>query len=477
MHNSKLIKILKTLSPEEFRLLKKFLRSPFYNYTSYLIELYELLRKYYPAFDSPKLKKELVFERLFPNTPFNNKKMRHTLSEFTLLAEEFLVALKIREEQFLKKKLLTEAYGQRNIYDLFERNTYELVVELQKEPIRIETYSEISGLCRKLFFHPLTPKNKLSNPSLHKAMQYLDQSFALQKLSLSTEMKARQNFLQEDHQIEFLDATEEAVANSKLGENPILLIYIKLLTLFAAQDTKTFMETKEVFQNSVADLAQGEQSGILNYLLNFSIPKVNSGDQFYYRQVFELYQLGLKEKLLIRDNRITDYTFTNIIAIGSGLKEYEWTRTFIEEYECYLDEDIRSGAKALGLAFWHFHKREFSNVVDVLVNEKFAQVIHQLRSRSLQLRAHYELFQQNDSYFEFLISSTYAFEKFIRRNEKISDTKAEGYLNLINYIRKLANAKMTSGTSMGIKRDIQLAMKDKKRFVAKKWLEEKVEEL
>ena len=476
MHNSKLIKILKTLSPEEFRLLKKFLRSPFYNYTSSLIDLYEILRKYYPTFESPKLKKEKVFERLFPNTTYNDKKMRHTLSECTLLVEEFLVALKLREEQQLKKRILTEAYGQRNVYDLFERNTNELIEELENGPVGMETHNLISGLHRQYYFHPLTKKNKLAVPSLNKAMQHLDQSFAFQKLKLSTEMRARSNYLQENYTVLYLESIIKNCEKNK-ENNAALSVYINLMTLFNTNDTVTFLKVKNSLQTNMALISESEQLSILGYLLNYSIPKVNSGDPFYSNQTLELYKIGLKSKLLIRNNRITDFTFTNIIAIGSLLKEFDWTDNFIEDYEFYLDENIRLGAKALGKAFLYFHQQAFSEVIEVLVNQKFNQLLHHLRSRSLQLRAFYELFQQDDSYYEFLISNTYAFEKFIRRNDKIAKSRAEGYLNLISYTRKLANIKIKWKMEPKVKENLRDGLRNEARFIAKKWMLEKVEEL
>ena len=478
MHNSKLLKILKTLRPEEFRLLKKFLRSPFYNYTTQLVELYEILKKYYPAFDSPKLEKERVFERLFPGEPFKSKKMRHTLSEFTLLVEEFMVALQLRNDPFLKKKLLTEAYGKRNVYDLFERNTRELIEELQEAPVHIQTFGEISALNRKLFFHPLTGKNKLAVPSLNLAMDYLDLHFALQKLSISTEMKARENILQEDYKIKFLSELVKQRFWEKLPERAgIFNLYVKSIELFEQHDETSFLEVKGEFVKNAGQVSEEDGVNILMNLLNYTIPKVNSGNDFYLRQLFELYQLGLNQNLLIAEGRITDFTYTNIIAVGAGLKEYDWTKKFIEDYETYLDEEIREGAKVLGLAFWHFHKGEFSEVIDLLTIQKFNQVIHDLRSRSLQLRAYYELFKKDDSYYEFLISNTYAFEKYIRRNEKISERKAEGYLNLISYTRKLANIKIRQERNDSIKGELNRALMEKKRFVAKRWLLDKIEEL
>jgi hypothetical protein len=473
MHNSKLLKLLKTLSKEEFRLLKKFLRSPFYNYTPQLLELYDILKKYYPDFDSPKLEKEWVFKRLFPDESFKSKKMRHTLSEFTLLVEEFMVAMKLRNDTFLKKKLLTEEYGKRNVYDIFERNTQELIEELENAPVHIETYGEISALSRKLFFHPLTRKNKLSVPSLNRAMEYLDLDFALQKLFLTTEMKVRENILQEKYQIQFL---EELMAQNH-EDVGIFKLLMESIRLFEKNDEASFLKVKDEFSAHADKLSSDEAAHILTNLLNYTIPKVNSGNSFYLEQLFALYKIGLESKLLIQDDRITDFSYTNIIAVGSGLKEYEWTKQFIEEYEVYLDEEIREGAKLLGLAFWHFHQGEFSVVIDLLSIHKFNQVIHELRSRSLQLRAYYELFQNNDSYYEFLISNTYAFEKYIRRNEKISDSKAEGYLNLISYTRKLTNILIKQERKENVKSDLNKALMAKQRFVAKKWILEKIDAL
>ena len=93
------------------------------------------------------------------------------------------------------------------------------------------------------------------------------------------------------------------------------------------------------------------------------------------------------------------------------------------------------------------------------------------------MRAYYELFKKDDSYYEFLISNTYAFEKYIRRNEKISERKAEGYLNLISYTRKLANIKIRQERNDSIKGELNRALMEKKRFVAKRWLLDKIEEL
>jgi len=72
MQNSKLITLLKALSPEEFRQFYRYIRTPFFTKSADLLKLYEAIRKHYPDFNSPKLEKERLFKHLYPKETFND---------------------------------------------------------------------------------------------------------------------------------------------------------------------------------------------------------------------------------------------------------------------------------------------------------------------------------------------------------------------------------------------------------------------
>ena len=59
MVKSKVLQLLKTLTPQEFKKYGLFIGSPYFNKENVQIKIYELLKKHYPAFDSPVLAKAI----------------------------------------------------------------------------------------------------------------------------------------------------------------------------------------------------------------------------------------------------------------------------------------------------------------------------------------------------------------------------------------------------------------------------------
>jgi hypothetical protein len=115
MKASKLIALMKSLDAVEFKRLRLFLGSPFYNHDRHVADLYEYLAGHYPAFRSPRLRKETAYPCLFPEQPFDLNRMRKLMSALTGLVEKYLSVLEFERDSFRQKKLLAGAYGRRNL--------------------------------------------------------------------------------------------------------------------------------------------------------------------------------------------------------------------------------------------------------------------------------------------------------------------------------------------------------------------------
>ena len=86
MQNSRTIKILKSLSKNEIIQLGDFIYSPFpklkisssHKHSSFkkVIELFEILKKEYPDFSAENIKKEIIFQKLFPLEKYNDSRLR-----------------------------------------------------------------------------------------------------------------------------------------------------------------------------------------------------------------------------------------------------------------------------------------------------------------------------------------------------------------------------------------------------------------
>ncbi|MCB9291710.1 MAG: hypothetical protein H6559_01055 [Lewinellaceae bacterium] len=169
-------------------------------------------------------------------------------------------------------------------------------------------------------------------------------------------------------------------------------------------------------------------------------------------------------------------TFLNIIVPHSVLGELDWIESFIARYAPALPAAQQVDAVSLGTAYWYFAKGEFS-ASNALLQQVESSPQYQLRVKSLSLRNYFELFLQDETYYELAVYESKAFGKFLRRNEKITESRARGYLALCSFIRKLARLKVTGQWTGGKLAKLRKKLERESAVVARPWLLEKLAEL
>ena len=96
----------------------------------------------------------------------------------TTLTEEFLIAMRLRKNDFQKKKILVEELGERNIYKQFEKGTNELISELEALPYRDAFfYKNMHELQLGYYGHVGTKKQKKTMPIIISSTEHLDQYY------------------------------------------------------------------------------------------------------------------------------------------------------------------------------------------------------------------------------------------------------------------------------------------------------------
>ncbi|MFK7774244.1 MAG: hypothetical protein AB8F94_19000 [Saprospiraceae bacterium] len=230
MHNSKLLKLLKILNATELKRLHQFLKSPFFNKNLHLLKLYQILRVWYPDFNSPKLEREKVFKKLFPDRAYDYQKLLNLMSDFTNLLKQYLQILQLEKEKQVQDELLIKAYSKRSgAYDAFVKQIEKTKKELDIQPFRNADFFRQKFWINQIFInHPKTDKFQLSSAKYNEMMQQLDYWFLLEKLLLSCEMKAREKPLSEKYEIWLLPEIQKGVPSIFI-ENPIFKVYLEML--------------------------------------------------------------------------------------------------------------------------------------------------------------------------------------------------------------------------------------------------------
>ena len=444
MKNNQLIKLLSALSPEELRGFSRFVRSPNGCVGQSPLKLINILKKYYPDFSSAAFQKEKVFRRLYPGQPFNNNLLRKACSRLKQLLENYLIDLEIQRDTFLRKKLLTRVYRQRNLHHFFDKGVKQLDSILQAGPGRgMDYHLEMFLLNKEVYFHPDTETFSRQVASLDRLMEHLDRFIMLSKLCFSSEMLSRKAYLNDNKEVLLLEEILREVGRLQDGDGvSIYHLYVNLIRLQekGSENLPTLRLTEELFKEVIEMMSEEERDLIYKNLINYAISKYHAGRQKYGELVFRLYEIAIQHNLILHRGYISVAAYTNVAVVGSIQKQFDWTWAFIHEYDQYLRSDERDNAKNLSLAYWYFHQNMFERSVEYLQQVNFSVPSYGPRTRTLLLRNFYELYRRNPSQYDHLMDQIDAFRRYMQRDQLLSRQKSAIYLNFIHFLPKLINA-------------------------------------
>ncbi|MEO1627562.1 MAG: hypothetical protein AAFV25_20595, partial [Bacteroidota bacterium] len=374
-----------------------------------------------------------------------------------------------------RNQLLTEALGRRKLHLDFQRSVQQEIKQLESKKCKdLRSIGRLLHYNHQYFFHPDTSKFKKGVQSIRDCMTHLDHYFSLAKLQYASELMTRSATLDEQHQMWLL---EEVLAQTEKPSNVLLELYDGLIRLYQNREEESlFHQLRARFVDLIDQLPQQERIELYQQLSNYAVAQINKGDRRYLHDFLELTKVALTYDILLDKNRITDATFTNVAAIAAALKVFDWTAEFIANYEKKLAPNVRESATQLAWAYLYYHKGAFEKVLDCLVEVSFLPS-YVFRVKSLRLRTYFELFRQQPSYHEVLLSDLHAFETYIRRGSGMNAQRQTTYLNFILYTKKLikllTNPKRTSSDKEALRESIR----QKEPMVVKHWLLEKIKEL
>lgn len=468
MHQSKLFTLLRSIPPNEIHWFQKFLQSPFYNTHDLPLVLFRYISKYYPELDDPKLSKAHAFKKVFPKQEFDVQKMRKAMHQLAVLVEEFLVAMHIRKKEFQKRKLLVAELGERNVYPLFEKETKGMIKALEGLPYRdVDTYMELYQLHLEFYDHPGTARQKKNTPILKSANSFFNYYYLLQSQRLEYGLRSEAKLFRNEPSIHILEQAVE-----ELNEMPLYKIYNLInLALTNTENEEVYSKIEKLLKAHSQQLSLKSQKEILQIILNYFGRQLNLGDLAYQAKTLNLYKFGLGQKLLMAQGQIGQGAFSNIVTLGLLEQEFDWVEQFIEAYRVFLPKSLRQDTTSLSLALLHFYKKDYESVLGILLNHNFQKPLFTLNAKTILLRTYFEQFIQEPSYFDLLIDQSFAFERFVRRNNFIAANKKLPFLNFILLTRKLANKLLEEGNDEALFHQIQ----NNKAVVLKSWLMEKAE--
>jgi len=434
LYKTKLSSILSAMPVSEWRSLTDFIRSGLGGPAGKSIELIEFLLVNYKDWRHERLTRETVFEHLFPDEQYQDKKLRYAMTDLSRQASAFLGVKSLLADEgwagsFLKQELVVRKADKAYLSEHDDSDTkliHETVSDVEMYFLRFrDTYTYMN--------HFLPRQKRTGKNPAGLAASYLDKFYVARKLQLLCEMVNSRNVMAIDYDYFMQEDIVRRMKEGAFADEPLISIYFRILmTLTEPEDVNHFDLLRKLLEEKTAGINKNELSDMYQYLMNYCIRKINTGNTAYVETLFEIYQTVIERKIIYRGSFLSQWDFKNIVVIGLRAGEHEWVFEFINKYKDDLPAEERENAWTYNKAYYHFATGDYKRSISLLQQVEFTDLYYQLDTRAIMLKCYYELHDE-----ETLLYHLAAFKIFLTRNKLISEYQRTIYRNLVKFTNRL----------------------------------------
>lgn len=419
-----------------------------------------------------RLEKQLIWQKLYLKKAYNDAQMRRLCSDLNLLVLRFLSDEARNQDPLIEaldlQRLLEKPELKKHLASIERKINRLLEEEIGQSPeyylARFQMHHNIFTRAAKTIVTSGYAE-KLWAADLHLEYFYLTQklkyyvSWLLYRRSRTTEKEVTLPL-----------GIWEVLDKKPFKDAPLLAVYRYIIQCL------TEPEEEQHFKNLLASIeAQSDQLSksdlreCYQIAQNYCAIKINQGKREFYREMFEIFKKIIQKEVLLEGQNLSEGLFKNIVTVGLGVGEFEWTEKFIENYTSHLPSDIRENARTFNLASLQFYQKKYQQVIGLIRDVEYSDVVYALSAKQILVRTYYELGE-----YLALDSLIDSFKIFLRRNKLISKTQKREYLNFLNFVKNLTILRADDTRKIS---KLRLRIETASSITPKKWLLEKIDEL
>lgn len=426
MKKSKVVQLLRSCEVSEINGMEHFLRSPYFNEDEAVIHLFQYLKDFYPDFSAPELKKKRVFSQVFPGQAYDDKQLRYLISDLNKLLERFLAFQKVEDTPYQLSLALLGSLSERGLNKAYRQASRHLEKELTPHAAKSSEifwaqlqWSEIKE------GHFLRQRARKHDISLQYYADDLDKYYFLNRLKIACAMLDRQTILQAEYNFNISTEWIKHLEYHNFFNEPIIQVYYTIFqALLQEEDEQYFKALKAFFKKSTSSIAPSDLKDIYLFAINYCARKIRQGKETYVMEALQLYRTGIEAHVLIDDQGLSPWAFTNVVKLSLRLEYYTQIESFIQEYAPKLPESFRENALHYNLAELYYYTKRFDQAQQHLNQVAFSDLNYYLGARVLLAKIFYETGEE-----EALLSLISSFTIFLKRNKQLSNNLKHTYLN------------------------------------------------
>jgi hypothetical protein len=463
MDNHKLFILIKSFTPREQVQFSQFLSSGFLPANKNVIKLNQLIAS------GKEITKENIYKKVFGDGAYDDKKLRYLFTDLNDAAETFLSISGFLEDKKLRSAFLVRNLAERNCVKSYNGVVREFQEQTDSEDVRDADYFYFRYYLEHIQLSlEIERQKRTESTNIERVLDNLDKFYLIRKLQLCCEVYNVKNVLSINYKAFLLDEILSYLSRNRYEETPAITIYYQILmTLMESENEEHFRRLRELLLKNEKSFSKSELREMYQYVLNYCIKKINTGNLSYQKELFETYKVIIANDVILLNHYFPQWDFKNIVTISCRLKEYSWAEKFIYSYKDKIKPDERQNAFVYNLAYLNFHKGKYSDVRNLLQKVEFTDLYYQLDTKVILLKILYEL--EDEEGFEYHIN---AFRTYLKRNKLISDYQRQIYTNLIKYTFRLMRGSMNAKKVNALKSEIEA----NPQVADLQWLQRKIAE-
>ncbi|WP_236978135.1 hypothetical protein [Membranihabitans maritimus] len=471
MENTKIYKLLRETPAQDLEKIESFLNSGFSTQSITIRKFFRLIKKSITkGKNAPD--RHVIWKSLYNSRPFKDGTFRKLCTDLLTEIESALAHLYFEENDkaqavhylhYLKSNELGDTF--------FFKEITKIKNQFKKRRKSSGSFYYYQYRLEELEYNSKNLSGSAWNiANIENIDQNLNNFFIIEKLRVALSYFSRQKYIQIEKELPFLHTIFDLVEENKFFNNFLIELYYYAVKTYEPNDGDShYYNLKQALLQNFASIDIQNSRELFTIALSYCIGKINQNIQEFYRETFEWYQTMLREKVLFQKGQLPSTTFRNIVLISIRLKEYEWANQFIDENSNYLEKDKRESTKMLSLGQLYFNTRDYSKVIESLMNVDYLDVSYNLQSKLILAATYYEIGELD------LLSNFLAtFNTYIRRKKpSMSSDKYHRHQRFISILNQMIKTRETDREKWS---EIHKKMKENNRIVSYSWLLEKVTE-
>lgn len=437
MYHTKLLETVRSLDARERTRWREYVHAGLFNRHEGLRRLCDYILEVSPDLEQEALQKKRAFEHLFgAGAAYNELKMNNLISDLYFLLLDFLAFLRFETDRLVRLGHIADELLARNLDKQAAGALERYRKELERRPDRTAGWlrHERHWWEAAEVLHSRQARRS-AGEHLRRQADALDLSFALDKLRMTVVMLSRNALavVQADDRPRWLNELRQwCHADDLFRQYPPVQVYLAALDLVEKPENRHFEALREVLDQHDLLFPPDEQTALYQLALNYCIRRINDGFSEAYSDALTLYRTMLDRGLLLRQGRLSQWTYKNITAAGLRSGAFAWTEDFLYRYRDTLHPSERENAFAYNLAELHFEKQDFAGALRALQNVEFTDFTYQLGAKTLQLKCFYALGE-----WEALTALLDSTRQLLRRNRSLSNFGKTTNLNFLRLLRQI----------------------------------------